>query len=60
MLHARFTNTLGDFTIELFEEQAPNTVANFAGLAAGTKPFDQLTLADVQSYSQPINYGVSS
>jgi hypothetical protein len=24
-----------------------------------TKPFDQLTLADVQSYTQPINFGVS-
>ena len=47
MLHARFTTTLGDFTIELFEEQAPNTVANFAGLAAGTKPFiDPATRAE--------------
>lgn len=26
----------------------------------GTKPFDQLTLADVQSYTQPVNYGISS
>jgi hypothetical protein len=26
----------------------------------GTKPFDQLTLADVQSYTQPINFGISS
>jgi hypothetical protein len=25
-----------------------------------TKPFDQLTLADVQQYTQPINFGVSS
>jgi outer membrane receptor protein involved in Fe transport len=24
-----------------------------------TKPFDQLTLADVQSYTQPINFGIS-
>ncbi|MEA2239199.1 MAG: hypothetical protein QOC81_3923 [Thermoanaerobaculia bacterium] len=24
------------------------------------KPFDQLTLADVQSYTQPINFGISS
>jgi hypothetical protein len=27
---------------------------------SGTKPFDQLTLADVQSYTQPINFGISS
>jgi hypothetical protein len=26
----------------------------------GTKPFDQLTLADVQSYTQPINFGITS
>jgi len=25
-----------------------------------TKPFDQLTLADVQQYTQPINFGISS
>src|SRR4051794_2244563 len=25
-----------------------------------TKPFDQLTLADVQSYTQPINFGIST
>ena len=25
-----------------------------------TRPFDQLTLADVQQYSQPVSYGISS
>ena len=39
MLHAHFTTTEGDFTIRLFEEEAPNTVANFVGLAEGTKEF---------------------
>jgi peptidyl-prolyl cis-trans isomerase A (cyclophilin A) len=28
---------MGKFTIELFEKQAPNTVANFVGLAEGSK-----------------------
>jgi hypothetical protein len=28
--------------------------------ARGTLPFDQLTLADVQNYTQPINFGISS
>jgi peptidyl-prolyl cis-trans isomerase A (cyclophilin A) len=37
MLDAHFTTTEGDFTIRLFEAEAPNTVANFVGLAEGTK-----------------------
>jgi peptidyl-prolyl cis-trans isomerase A (cyclophilin A) len=39
MLHAHFTTSLGRFTILLFEEDAPRTVANFVGLAEGTKEF---------------------
>jgi peptidyl-prolyl cis-trans isomerase A (cyclophilin A) len=39
MLHAHFTTTLGNFTIRLFEEDAPKTVANFVGLAEGTMEF---------------------
>jgi peptidyl-prolyl cis-trans isomerase A (cyclophilin A) len=39
MLHAHFTTTEGNFTIRLFDQEAPNTVANFVGLAAGTKEF---------------------
>src|SRR6266568_1954572 len=35
--YARIETSLGNFTIELFEKQAPKTVANFAGLAEGTK-----------------------
>jgi peptidyl-prolyl cis-trans isomerase A (cyclophilin A) len=37
MLFAHFTTTEGPFTIELFENEAPHTVANFVGLAEGTK-----------------------
>jgi peptidyl-prolyl cis-trans isomerase A (cyclophilin A) len=36
---ARFETTHGTFTIRLFDEQAPNTVANFVGLADGSKEF---------------------
>ena len=39
MLHAHFTTSEGAFTIRLFEQEAPNTVANFVGLAEGTKEF---------------------
>src|SRR6516162_8278030 len=35
--YARFETTEGNFTIELFEKDAPKTVANFIGLADGTK-----------------------
>lgn len=38
-LYARFSTSMGDFTIRLFEQEAPNTVANFVGLAEGTKEF---------------------
>ncbi len=38
-LYAHFSTTLGDFTARLFESEAPLTVANFAGLAEGSKEF---------------------
>jgi peptidyl-prolyl cis-trans isomerase A (cyclophilin A) len=34
---AQFVTTEGTFTVRLFEEEAPKTVANFIGLAEGTK-----------------------
>ena len=37
MLHAQFTTSEGSFRIRLFESEAPSTVANFVGLAEGTK-----------------------
>jgi len=35
--YAHFTTPLGNFTIKLFDQDAPKTVANFTGLAEGTK-----------------------
>ena len=35
--YARFETTEGNFTVRLFDKEAPNTVANFVGLAEGTK-----------------------
>ncbi len=38
-LYAHFTTSEGNFTVRLFEKDAPKTVANFVGLAEGTKEF---------------------
>ena len=35
--YAKFDTTEGSFTVKLYEAEAPNTVANFVGLAEGTK-----------------------
>jgi peptidyl-prolyl cis-trans isomerase A (cyclophilin A) len=37
MLHAHFTTSEGNFTAKLFDADVPNTVANFTGLADGSK-----------------------
>ena len=37
--YAIFETSQGDITIRLFEKEAPKTVANFIGLAEGTKEF---------------------
>src|SRR5215813_11370832 len=37
MLYAHFTTSEGRFTARLYEDETPNTVANFAGLADGSK-----------------------
>ena len=36
-VYAEFVTSEGNFTIKLFDKEAPNTVANFVGLAEGTK-----------------------
>ncbi len=38
-LTAKIETTLGIFTCELYDKQAPITVANFVGLARGLRPF---------------------
>ena len=37
MLHALFTTSEGSFTARLFDDEVPKTVANFTGLAEGSK-----------------------
>jgi len=36
-IYARFETSMGNFVCELYQFQAPNAVANFIGLAEGTK-----------------------
>jgi peptidyl-prolyl cis-trans isomerase A (cyclophilin A) len=37
MVFAHFTTSEGNFTVRLFDAETPNTVANFTGLADGSK-----------------------
>jgi peptidyl-prolyl cis-trans isomerase A (cyclophilin A) len=37
MVYAHFTTSEGNFTARLYDVETPNTVANFTGLADGTK-----------------------
>jgi peptidyl-prolyl cis-trans isomerase A (cyclophilin A) len=39
MTHAIFNTSEGTFKVRLFDAEVPNTVANFVGLAEGTKEF---------------------
>src|SRR5262245_57561785 len=38
-LYAHFVTSEGDFTVHLFDQDAPMTVENFVGLAEGKKPW---------------------
>ena len=42
-LNAVIQTSLGEFTCELFDKDAPNTVANFVGLARGLRPYKDPT-----------------
>jgi peptidyl-prolyl cis-trans isomerase A (cyclophilin A) len=43
MMHALFTTSEGSFKVRLFDQDVPNTVANFSGLAEGSKEFTDPT-----------------
>ncbi len=44
--YAHFDTSEGSFTVRLFDKEAPNTVANFVGLAEGTKEWQDPTTGE--------------
>ena len=57
----RFGGSLVHHTSGGFGSEPGTAILGTFTFAAGsTKPFDQLTLADVQNYTQPINFGISN
>ncbi|MDD5224176.1 MAG: peptidylprolyl isomerase [bacterium] len=55
-VYAIMETTLGSMTIELYEKEAPKTVANFVGLAEGTKEFTDVKTG--QKAKRPFYNGV--
>jgi len=48
-LYARFTTSAGTFLVRLFEKDTPKTVANFVGLAEGTKAWSDPVTGESRS-----------
>lgn len=57
MIHANFTTNHGDFKVRLFDDKAPDTVANFVGLAEGTKEWTDAKTR--QSVTRPFYDGLT-
>lgn len=55
-LYAQFVTSEGNFTVRLFDQEAPKTVENFVGLAEGTKQW--MDPRTNQKVTQPYYDGV--
>ncbi len=47
-LYAHFDTTAGEFTVELFQKEAPKTVGNFVNLATGRQDWRHIVTGEVQ------------
>ena len=56
--YATFTTSLGPIVVELFEKDAPLTVANFIGLAEGTKEWNSRSKKGAKLYDGTIFHRV--
>jgi peptidyl-prolyl cis-trans isomerase A (cyclophilin A) len=54
-LYATLKTSMGDIVIQLFEDKAPKTVANFVGLATGTKEW--MDPRTGEKYKKPLYNG---
>ena len=57
-IYADVSTTMGGFTVELYHEDSPMTVANFIGLAEGSKNWIDSTTGEVKKTS-PITMALS-
>src|SRR5260370_10114985 len=56
-VYATLKTSMGDIVIQLFEDKAPKTVANFIGLASGAKQWTDPTTGETRKkplYNCPI------
>ena len=56
--YATFNTSLGKIVVELFEKDAPQTVANFIGLAEGTKEWNSRSKKGAKLYDGTIFHRV--